>query len=179
MNRPLAIVLINARLDREAVVEALQAAGATVEAFATADRAMPALESHAAAVIVIDARVYPGFGCSDPSIREMTGMLRDARCSENLLRWQIAMSVMEGVREKGSPNVLTRCVIRFPPLPAYHFVVGDELTREGVEEDLARLRPVVACHGADLDACVEAAVAALREAAAEGALGQRNSGGGE
>jgi hypothetical protein len=70
-------------------------------------------------------------------------------------------------------------VIRFPPLPAYHFVVGDELTREGVEEDLARLRPVVACHGADLDACVEAAVAALREAAAEGALGQRNSGGGE
>lgn len=159
-----AIVLINGRQECDAVVAALAAAGADVEAHATADRALPALAARPARLILLDARVYPGFGCTDAAIREVTALLPDARFSENLLRWQIALRVLDAIRAEGSVNRATPVFIHFPALPAYHFSVGDELTQEAIEEDLKSRQPVVICHGGAVEDCAAAAAAAWHQA---------------
>jgi hypothetical protein len=154
-------VLINRRADREVVSARIGSADVSVDQYATATQALGALVRTRFDLIVMEGKVYPGFGCPDAAIRELAEMLPNNRYSENLLYWQVGLRILETVRSDEGRNRETPVVIRFPELQNYSFAVGDELTRDSVESDLEDKGPVTPCFGVPMAAFAERVAEAL------------------
>ena len=150
-------MLINERAVRSELRKAIGRPDLQIDEYATATEALKGLSSKGYALIVIDWKVYPGFGSDDPAIAEYADMIPKMRHNENLLYWQVELRVLESIRAAESPNRDTGVLLRLPEIPPIAlFGVGDDLTRESIEEDLRGKEPVEAFYGVALAAWAEA-----------------------
>ena len=160
------LLLINERVVRERVSEAIGSGTVMVDQYATAAQALEPIVRHPFDLIVMDAKVYPGLGCSDILIREIATLLPDAKHTENLLYWQVGLRVLERLRDPKSVNIETPVLIRFPELAPDSFTAEDILTRDAVESDLKDKGTIRTVIGAPLDTFVAAALEETESAAA-------------
>lgn len=155
-------ILLNDRRDREEIVAGAALAGIASDTYATATQALTALTARRFDLIVMDAKTYPGFGCTDAVIREIATILPDSKHIETLLYWQVALRVLERIREPPSVNAGTPVMLHLPELPEYSFDSGDILTRDAVMSDLRDKGPVDAPPGMPMRLFVAHVADALR-----------------
>lgn len=147
-------VLVNERSFSQSIMTGC-ADTAVVRRYATAADGLRDLCSRKVDLIVMDWKVYPGFGCGDSVINEVAARLPETRHNENLLYWQVAVRVLELLREKRAANRGTPVLIRLPEPASFHFGMGDELTKESVERDLGDKGPVTKAYGDSIRAFVD------------------------
>lgn len=134
-------LLWNRRRRRDAVGEALVAAGHCVEGFATATEAYDDFMRRRFDALVIGWRVYPGFGCPDPCIRIMADMLPDMGLSENIGYWQTAVRLLEALRSGECANRTTPILITRPDVDRY-YGEGFTFDMDVVRRDLRDKDPI-------------------------------------
>ena len=156
-------LLINEQAVRERVTDTL-GDGVSVDTFPTAAKALTGLTATRYDLIVMDWKVYPGFGADDEVLRELATTLPNIRHNENLLYWQVILRVLELLREEDASNRSTPVVLRLPHLFDYRFgmELEDPLTLDAVRDDLRGKEPVDALYGVPLAEFIDA----IRRAAA-------------
>ncbi len=147
------LLLVNDKRVREAIDAGLDA---EIEAtfHPTVSAAEYALVGRHVDLIVIDTKVYPGFGSQDAVIQELARVLPSVNYSENLAYWQVGLQTLEIIRAKGSANVDTLILIRFPPLQKTEVGLQDVLTEDAVLDDLKSKMPIEPLFGAKVEALV-------------------------
>jgi hypothetical protein len=149
-------ILMNERALRARVGQAAAAAGATVKEYSTAAQALAGVAENAHDLIVMDWKGFPGVGSMDSALNDLAAMIPEAELNQNLIYWEVALRVLDAVREEDSPNRSTPVIIRCPePVPA-GFDAGDSLPLESMEEDLATRQPVQALYDVPVAAFCEA-----------------------
>jgi hypothetical protein len=101
-------------------------------------------------LIVIDTKVYPGFGSRDAVIQELARVLPSVCYSETLAYWQVGLQAIDMIRGKGSANADTPILIRFPTLMKTEVGVQDVLTEDAVLDDLKSKAPIEPLCGLDV-----------------------------
>ncbi len=147
------LMLVNDRRVRDALKAGLDSSFEMVFA-PTVSAAEDALVGRVFDLIVIDTKVYPGFGSRDAVIQELARVLPTICCCENLAYWQVGLQAIDITREEGSANAEKPILIRFPTLMKTEVGVQDVLTEEAVLDDLKVRRPIEPLFGVDVDGLV-------------------------
>ena len=136
-------LLINERIVRASLTDALAGQETVARGYSTASDAIRELSSRHFDLIVLDWKIYPGYGCSDAEIRELASLIPDSPNNENLLYWQVALKVLDHIRDDESLNRDTQVIFRMPKVPeSYAFGLGDELTKETILTDVKNRGPL-------------------------------------
>ncbi len=143
------LLLVNDKRVREALAAALDP-GIEAVFHPTVSAAEYSMAGRPFDLIVIDTKVYPGFGSRDAIIQEFARVLPSVCYSETLAYWQVGLQAIEMIRGKGSANAETPILIRFPPLMKTEVGVQDVLTEEAVLDDLKRMNPIEPLFGLDV-----------------------------
>lgn len=149
-------VLINDRALRTKFVAGIGGnSKVIVKEISTASDALRAFSSKRFDLIILDWKIYPGYGCNDAEIRDLALLIPDSPNNENLLYWQVALRVIENIKCEESRNIETPIVFRFPELPeSYAFGMGDELTRETISTDLKGKGLIEVIYGVTVEAFI-------------------------
>ena len=148
------LLLVNDKRVREALTAGVDP-GIEAVVHPTVSAAECSLAGRPFDLIVIDTKVYPGFGSRDAIIQELARVLPSVCYSENLAYWQVGLQAIEMIRGEGSANAETPILIRFPPLVKTEIGVQDVLTEEAVLDDLKRMAPIEPLFGLDVPGFVE------------------------
>ncbi|MDD4869753.1 MAG: hypothetical protein PHR77_04270 [Kiritimatiellae bacterium] len=145
-------LLINERTVRTKLLAGIGCNEAIIREYSTATDALREFSSRQFDLIVMDWKIYPGYGCSDAEIRELASLIPNSPHNENLLYWQVALKVITHIRDEGSINLNTPVLFRFPEIPeSYAFGMGDELTREIIRMDLKEKGTIETIYGVKVD----------------------------
>jgi len=151
-------LLINERAIREAFVAGIGGENVGIKEYSTAADALREFLSKRFDLIVLDWKIYPGYGCSDVEIRELATLIPVSPGNENLLYWQVALRVIDNIRSEESQNVRTPVIFRFPQLPElYVFGMGDDLTKETISTDLKGKGLIETIYGVNMKEFIELA----------------------
>jgi len=149
-------LLVNDRIVRTRLSDALAGLGVVFREYSTASDAVRELSARYFDLIVIDWKIYPGYGCSDAEIRELASLIPDSPNNENLLYWQVALKVIDYIRNEESLNRNTHVIFRVPEVPeSYAFGMGDELTRETILTDIENRGPIEMVFGINVQEFTE------------------------
>jgi len=142
-------LLINERAVRAKLMADIGLPDVVFKEYSTASAALNDLSSKQFDLIIIDWKVYPGYGSSDMEIRELADAIPNSVHNENLLYWQTELRVINIIRDRDSQNRDTPIILRFPDIPLVHaFGMDDILTRETVQTDLQEKQGIGVLYGA-------------------------------
>ncbi len=150
-------LVFNNKAFRESLRDALGAHD--ISGYATAADALYDLSGTSFDLILLDAVTYPGFGSSDSHINDLAALIPKSEHNDTLLYWEVALRVIDCMRDDTSPNATTPIGIRVSDTLPASIGMGDVLSKSAVRKDLGKRTNVHAIETLELDVLARKALA--------------------